>query len=644
MKVTDYIVEFLQRKGIHDFFGYQGTMIAHLVDSIEKNPHTRSHSSYHEQGAAFAACGYAQAGERCACAYATSGPGAANLISGIADAYFDSLPVVFLTGQLNTYEYSGIPGLRQQGFQEIDIVAMAKPVTKYAVQIREDEDIVKELNKAYHIANSGRKGPVLIDLPMNIQRGDVKNPVYEMSLEEMGLGEARLGCLGAEVNRCEVSDFVGMATESGEREALDSVKLAEGENSDYAVVAANAIRAALDKAQRPVIMLGHGVSDKAVRDQLFTLARQWKIPVITSVLEMSALPWDDPLNFGCIGGAYGHRYANMIANAKSDLLICLGISLCTRQIGTKVHEFAKNAKIIRVDIDKYNLQRNIHENGINEMKFCEDAAEVIGALAESAKHIFDGAKDDEVSSIAAREYDGSTAYDFSEWLAVCTDIKKSLRIVDDSTSERYPNRMIAVLSDALADTSAVAVDVGQHMVWSYQSFHNQKDQKLLFSGGHGAMGYALPAAIGAYYATGKPVACICGDGAFQMNIQELEWVKRENLPITMIVMNNHALGMIRHLQRDYFEQVYADTSEGSGFSSCDFAEVAKAYGISSTCMEADEVKEKAAAFLQETEAPKLLEIRMEPGTFAYPKTCLGEPIHNQQPYIPKDVYERLMNL
>ena len=179
MKVTDYIVEFLQRKGIHDFFGYQGTMIAHLVDSIEKNPHTRSHSSYHEQGAAFAACGYAQAGERCACAYATSGPGAANLISGIADAYFDSLPVVFLTGQLNTYEYSGIPGLRQQGFQEIDIVAMAKPVTKYAVQIREDEDIVKELNKAYHIANSGRKGPVLIDLPMNIQRGDVKNPVYD---------------------------------------------------------------------------------------------------------------------------------------------------------------------------------------------------------------------------------------------------------------------------------------------------------------------------------------------------------------------------------------------------------------------------------------------------------------------------------
>ena len=596
MKVTDYIVEFLQRKGIHDFFGYQGTMIAHLVDSIEKNPNTRSHSSYNEQGASFAACGYAQAGEKCACAYATSGPGAANLISGIADAYFDSLPVIFLTGQLNTYEYSGIPGLRQQGFQEIDIVAMTRPVTKYAVQIREDEDIVKELNKAWHIANTGRKGPVLIDLPMNIQRGDVKNPVYEMSLEEMGLEAAKPENVNPE-----------------ETEAASVF-------ADAADCAA-AIRDALQEAKRPVIMLGHGVSDKAVREELFALARQWKIPVITSVLEMSALSWDDPLNFGCIGGAYGHRYANMIANAKSDLLICLGISLCTRQIGTKVHEFAKGAKIIRADIDRYNLQRNIHENGTNELKFCVDAADVIHILAGWTGNL-----------------------DFTEWLSVCTDIRSSLRAVDDAIPERYPNRMIADLSDLLADTSAVAIDVGQHMVWSYQSFHNQKNQKLLFSGGHGAMGYALPAAIGAHYATGKPVACICGDGAFQMNIQELEWVKRENLPITMIVMNNHALGMIRHLQRDYFEQVYADTAEGTGFSSCNFAEVARAYGLTSTCMEADAVKDNAAGFFCGTIAPRLLEILLEPGTYAYPKTCLGEPIHNQQPYIPKEIYNRLMSL
>ena len=168
---------------------------------------------------------------------------------------------------------------------------------------------------------------------------------------------------------------------------------------------------------------------------------------------------------------------------------------------------------------------------------------------------------------------------YEEWLAVCQKIRKELWKVDDETPQRYPNRMIAYLSDQLSDTGAVAVDVGQHMVWSYQSFHNQQGQKTLFSGGHGAMGYALPAAIGAYYATGKPVACICGDGAFQMNIQELQWVKRENIPVKMIVMNNEALGMIRHLQRDYFDCVYADTSDGSGFSSCDFTDVAQAYGI-----------------------------------------------------------------
>ena len=402
------------------------------------------------------------------------------------------------------------------------------------------------------------------------------------------------------------------------------------------------IRSALQEAKRPVIMLGHGVSDKAVREELFALARQWKIPVITSVLEMSALSWDDPLNFGCIGGAYGHRYANMIANAKSDLLICLGISLCTRQIGTKVHEFAKGAKIIRADIDSYNLRRNIHENGTNELKFCVDAADVIHMLA--------GWTGNETGVSINRTGEAEihswnlAHLDFTEWLSVCTDIRSSLRAVDDAIPERYPNRMIADLSDLLADTSAVAIDVGQHMVWSYQSFHNQKNQKLLFSGGHGAMGYALPAAIGAHYATGKPVACICGDGAFQMNIQELEWVKRENLPITMIVMNNHALGMIRHLQRDYFEQVYADTAEGTGFSSCNFAEVARAYGLTSTCMEAEAVKDNAAGFFCSTIAPRLLEILLEPGTYAYPKTCLGEPIHNQQPYIPKEIYNRLMSL
>ena len=237
MKLSDYIVTFLQKKGIRHFFGYQGTMIAHLVDSIERNPETENHSSYNEQGAAFAACGYAQAKEECACAYATSGPGAINLLSGVADAYYDSLPVIFLTGQLNTYEYSGIKGLRQQGFQETDIVAMAKPITKYAVQIRNPEDIVEELNKAYHIATTGRRGPVLIDLPMNIQRSEVENPVYDMTFEDKHTDAAA------------------------------------------AQQAADTILEALEQAKRPVIMLGHGVDSSFSQQKLIRFAQKRQIPI-----------------------------------------------------------------------------------------------------------------------------------------------------------------------------------------------------------------------------------------------------------------------------------------------------------------------------------------------------------------------------
>ena len=602
IKLTDYVTEFFQRKGIHDFFGYQGTMIAHLVDSIEHNPNTRSHSSYNEQGAAFAACGYAQAKDACACAYATSGPGAVNLLSGVADAYFDSLPIIFITGQLNTYEYSGINGLRQQGFQEIDIVSMAKPVTKYAVQIREPQDIIRELNLAWQIANTGRKGPVLIDLPMNVQRGEVCDPVYDMEFPEEETETAVYG----QKNSGNGAAFY--------RKAVDKADSADAD------VAAEDILCKLRKARRPVFMIGHGAAGSAEKN-LVRIAREHHIPVITSVLARSVLSWDDPLNCGCIGGAYGHRYANMIANAKSDLLVCFGISLCTRQIGTKVHEFAKNAEIVRVDIDPYNLQREIHEGGKDEKCFCVSAEEVAEKLLADEKEI------------------GS----YGEWLSVCQRIRKELTQVDDATPERYPNRMIAYLSGQLGDTGAVAVDVGQHMVWSYQSFHNKQNQKLLFSGGHGAMGYALPAAIGAYYATGKPVACICGDGAFQMNIQELQWVKRENIPVKMIVMNNEALGMIRHLQRDYFDCVFADTSDGSGFSSCAFADVAKAYGIPSKRIQREEVEDASGEFLEQN-GPGLLEIMLENGTYAYPKTCLGEPIHNQQPYIPKQIFDELMEI
>ena len=175
MKSSDYIVKFFADKGIKDFFGYQGTMIAHFADAVERSSEVTNHCSYNEQGAAFAAVGYAKASGRCALAYATSGPGAANLVSGIADAYFDSTPVIFITGQLNTYEYLGIEGVRQNGFQEMDVVATVSAITKYAVKVENKDDIRYILEKAWYIANTGRQGPVVIDLPMDMQRQEIEH-------------------------------------------------------------------------------------------------------------------------------------------------------------------------------------------------------------------------------------------------------------------------------------------------------------------------------------------------------------------------------------------------------------------------------------------------------------------------------------
>ena len=647
MKVSDYIVEFMVRKGVTDFFGYQGTMIAHLVDSIARNPAARNHSSYHEQGAAFAACGYAQAKGSCAFAYATSGPGAVNLLSGVANAYFDSLPVIFVTGQLNTYEYSGIRGLRQQGFQEIDIVSMAAPVTKRAVKITRADDILRELPLAWELALGGRRGPVLLDIPMNIQRGEIELPVYDCPDLSAGAAE--------DSRRCPA----GPEDLSSDPFSTDPEKAA--------LTVAEALRA----AHRPVVLMGQGVQGEA-RQTLIRLVSKWQIPVITSVLARDAFSFDDPLYFGCIGGAYGHRYANMIASAKSDLLLCFGISLCTRQIGTKIHEFAPRARLIRIDIDPYNLQRRIHEDAGMENCFCVDAGEVLRIL--SGEKLRDGGNEPtpgcrcpgqpsglEEASLTERGgiLSAGTEVDVDrevnpavspDWVKACRRIRTELEKVDDNTPERWPNRLITRLSEALEDSGAIAVDVGQHMVWTYQSLHTSCRTHLLFSGGHGAMGYALPAAIGAHFATGGQTVCICGDGSFQMNIQELQWVFREKLPVLIIVFNNQSLGMIRHLQRDYFDNLYEGTSPEAGFTSGSFSAIADAYGIRSLTVQGEEMLEpdspdmQAALRFLKVGGSGLLEIRMAPGTYAYPKTCLGEPIFRQQPYADEETFEELMKL
>lgn len=572
MRLSDYVVDFFVKKGVTDFYGYQGTMISYFVDAVARNASCQNHSCYNEQGAAFAACGSAQADGNLAVAYATSGPGAINLLSGVANAYYDSLPVVFLTGQVNTYEYVTGSDVRQHTFQEADVVGMAKPVTKYAVKVEDPESIRYELEKACYLATSGRPGAVLLDIPMNIQRAEI-----------------------------DVDQLAGF--EQPEPTLEDPCEIAA------------TIAQALKSAKRPAFLIGNGLTTQAAQ-VLRGLAAKHRIPVITSLLGRRLLSTEDEVNFGFLGGAYGHREANLIAAKKSDLLVCLGISMVTRQTGVKVDQFATNAKVLWVDVDQTAFART----------FGAQTTTVLGNANEA------------IEQLAAHDL-GS----FEDWFGVCATCKKELRAFDQTLPERKPNHLVQQISQHLGHCAAVVSDVGQHMMWVGQSFQASDQQTMLYSGGHGAMGYALPAAIGAHYRLNAPVCAVAGDGAFQMNPQELAWVAREDLPIVYVVLNNHSLGMVRVQQKMYFNSEFEGTSEGFHYSACNAADVARAYGIPAVRISEDDPLDAVAEQLQKP-GPFVLEVMLDQDSFAYPKTVLGCPVWDQSPRIGEELMEKLLAL
>lgn len=576
MKVSDYIVNYFVEKNICDFFGYQGTMIAHFVDSIGKNDKAKNHVCYNEQGASFAACGYSSSTGKCAVAYATSGPGALNLVSGIANAYYDSIPVVFITGQINTYErYEDNEDLRQDAFQETKTVDICRPITKYAVEIRDPNQIPAALEKAYELATTGRKGPVLLDLPMNIQRAEIEVPALTQK---------------------------------------------EQQTNSQSINAIDVLEQALASSARPVLMLGNGI-DRKHRASFLRFAETLNIPIVTSLMGKDILPHDHSLNFGYIGGAYGNRYANLIVAAKADQIIAIGCSLCTRQTGTKVQEFAPNAKVLRFDIDPNELKRKIKPD---EIGILIDSSDLAQTLDDNQNRWKDWPK---VSN---------------QWLDFCSRYKNFCESFDDSVTYSLPNHVIEAINPHIDENDIVACDVGQHMMWIGQSLQSKKELTIMFSGAHGAMGYALPAAIGAGVAhPNKTVYCFCGDGAFQMNIQELQWLKNEDLNVVVFVFNNNSLGLITQQQDSLFDGNYHGAASPD-FSSPNFTEVAKAYGIDAVRI--DQI-EQIDSVLQQCKKghPLLIEFVFNEPTKAYPKTNFGNPIYNQEPAMPQDILDRFMN-
>lgn len=359
-----------------------------------------------------------------------------------------------------------------------------------------------------------------------------------------------------------------------------------------------------------MLLLGNGVRCAGAVPLARQAIRALRIPVLTTMPAVD-VPGETPLNYGFLG-AYGSRTANFIA-AKSDLILAVGARLDVRQVGAQREAFAPNARLVRVDIDAGELGYPVHAD---EIAVRADAGAVLRALTELA---------------------AGPRPDCAPWRAVCEQIRQKLAGCDRELPGQYVQR----LRELLPRDAVITTDVGQNQVWAAQELRPLEEQRVLFSAGHGAMGYALPAAIGSWAACRRPVICLCGDGGLQMNIQELQVLARERIPATVVVFNNNALGMIRHFQEMYFAGRYAQTTSGGGYGVPDFGAIAEAYGL--TYHKVCEPAELRAEWFAEGQTT-MVEIRLPEQTYVVPKLEFGKPSQDQEPLLERDLYRELMAL
>lgn len=507
MLVAEYIVQILEKHGVKTVFGYQGANITYIIDEIAKSDISFVETR-HEQAAAFAANAYAQSNNELGVAISSSGPGAINMLTGIANAYYDSIPCLFITGNVNSNFLNKNKNIRQNAFQEADIVSLVRPITKYACTVTSVDEISKVLEKSLELALTGRTGPVLIDIPHNIQKSELIEylPVkFDKSIFSL-------------------------------RKEIDRINV-------------KAITNYMEHSKKPLILVGGGMKTKKAKDLLGQLVNIYAIPIVSSLCGLDCLN-NNVSSLGMIG-SYGNPVAN-IAFFSCDLLIILGSRLADRQIVTDKIPYAPNAKLIHVDIDNNELTR-LNRDKININASTEVFLETL-----------------------LNEVKSNNRFVYESWGKTIFRWKQLLETKD---LERFPvDYFIEILSDKINENSAICVDVGEHQMSVAQSIKLKNNCRLLNSAALGSMGYALPAAIGACYSNQfEKVYCLVGDGGFQMNLQELQTIAENNLPIIIIVINNKSLGMIKSYQEKVFDERYIGSVVG--YSVPDLAGVANAFKI-----------------------------------------------------------------
>ncbi|HEW0571854.1 TPA: acetolactate synthase large subunit [Streptococcus pneumoniae] len=545
---SDLVLETLRDLGVDTIFGYPGGAVLPFYDAIYNFKGIRHILGRHEQGCLHEAEGYAKSTGKLGVAVVTSGPGATNAITGIADAMSDSVPLLVFTGQVAR------AGIGKDAFQEADIVGITMPITKYNYQVRETADIPRIITEAVHIATTGRPGPVVIDLPKDISAletdfiysPEVNLPSYQPTLEP---------------NDMQIKKILKQ----------------------------------LSKAKKPVLLAGGGISYAEAATELNEFAERYQIPVVTSLLGQGTIATSHPLFLG-MGGMHGSFAAN-IAMTEADFMISIGSRFDDRLTGNP-KTFAKNAKVAHIDIDPAEIGKIISA----DIPVVGDAKKALQMLlAEPTVH-----------------------NNTEKWIEKVTKDKNRVRSYDKKERVVQPQAVIERIGE-LTNGDAIAVtDVGQHQMWTAQYYPYQNERQLVTSGGLGTMGFGIPAAIGAKIANpDKEVVLFVGDGGFQMTNQELAILNIYKVPIKVVMLNNHSLGMVRQWQESFYE---GRTSESVFDILPDFQLMAQAYGIKNYKFDNPETLAQDLEVITE-DVPMLIEVDISRKEQVLPMVPAGKSNH-----------------
>ncbi|HET0026247.1 acetolactate synthase large subunit [Streptococcus pneumoniae] len=545
---SDLVLETLRDLGVDTIFGYPGGAVLPFYDAIYNFKGIRHILGRHEQGCLHEAEGYAKSTGKLGVAVVTSGPGATNAITGIADAMSDSVPLLVFTGQVAR------AGIGKDAFQEADIVGITMPITKYNYQVRETADIPRIITEAVHIATTGRPGPVVIDLPKDISAletdfiysPEVNLPSYQPTLEP---------------NDMQIKKILKQ----------------------------------LSKAKKPVLLAGGGISYAEAATELSEFAERYQIPVVTSLLGQGTIATSHPLFLG-MGGMHGSFAAN-IAMTEADFMISIGSRFDDRLTGNP-KTFAKNAKVAHIDIDTAEIGKIISA----DIPVVGDAKKALQMLlAEPTVH-----------------------NNTEKWIEKVTKDKNRVRSYDKKERVVQPQAVIERIGELTNGDAIVVTDVGQHQMWTAQYYPYQNERQLVTSGGLGTMGFGIPAAIGAKIANpDKEVVLFVGDGGFQMTNQELAILNIYKVPIKVVMLNNHSLGMVRQWQESFYE---GRTSESVFDTLPDFQLMAQAYGIKNYKFDNPETLAQDLEVITE-DVPMLIEVDISRKEQVLPMVPAGKSNH-----------------